>query len=99
MWNLTTGTTSPPAPAKPLKGTVGTVSFPEEELLLQLENDELVDNAWSAPAASGCGGFLIEYLIDPIINSQIGLPSKAGVNEAVLKGQTTVGLAETINEH
>ena len=99
MWNLTTGTTKPPAPAKPLKGTVGQVTFPEEELLLQLENDELVDNTWTAPTATGCGGFLIEYLIDPIINSQIGLPSKSGVNEAVLKGQTTVGIAETINEH
>lgn len=99
LWNLTTGTTKPPAPAKPLKGTVGEVSFPAEELLLQLEGATLVDNTWSAPHASGCGGFLIEYLIDPIIDSQVGLPSAAGVNEAVLTGQTTVGLASVVNEH
>lgn len=99
IWKLTTGTTKPPAPAKPLKGTVGEVSFPGEELLLQLEGVSLVDNTWSAPHASGCGGFLIEYLINPIIDSQIGLPSASGVNESVLTGQTTVGLASVVNEH
>lgn len=99
MWRLTTGTSSPPPPTKPLHGTVGEVTFPEEEVLLQLENVELVDNSWSAPHASGCGGPIVELLINPIIDGQVGLPAAAGVNESVLKGQTTVGQAAVINEH
>jgi hypothetical protein len=99
MWNLTTGTTKPPTGTKALKGTVGVASFPEEERLLQLEGAELVDNTWSAPSASGCGGFLIEYLLNPIINASVGLPSAAGVNESVLTGRITVGTASDVNAH
>ena len=36
--------------------------------ILKLKGTELVDNAWSAPAASGCGGIL-SFLVNPIINA------------------------------
>jgi hypothetical protein len=85
--HLTTGTTAPPPPNKPIKGSSGTF-FEEEEKGLSLTaaiNNSLVDNAYSAPSAEGCGG-LFAFLINPIINHKIGLPSAAGHNTAILNG-------------
>jgi hypothetical protein len=92
--HLTDGTTSPPAPNKPIKGKLGT---PESEVENGFEStvireNTLVDNAFSAPSSEGCGGAL-SFLIDPIINSKIGLPSAAGHNTAILSG--TLNTAET----
>ena len=83
-WELTSGVTSPPKPNEPITGTAGEVEFLEGARILKLKNAELVDNAWSAPTASGCGGIL-SFLVNPIINAQIGLPSAAGKNTAKLK--------------
>jgi hypothetical protein len=83
-WELTPGTTSPPKPNEPITGFGGEVEFLEGARILRLKNAEIVDNAWSAPAASGCGGIL-SFLVNPIINAQIGLPSAAGKNTAKLK--------------
>jgi len=85
IWNLTTGITSPKEPNKPIEGKAGEVTFLEEGLILQLNNDKLVDNNWSAPGATGCGGFPAELLLDPIINAAAGLPASAGKNTAILK--------------
>lgn len=52
--------------------------------ILRSEEAEFVDNAWSAPAATGCGGVLLEGLIDPVINTASGLPAAAGKNTAIL---------------
>jgi hypothetical protein len=85
--HLTTGKTSPPPPNKSISGKLGEV-FEEEEKgqeLLVDNNNSLVDNAFSAPAAEGCGGFF-SFLINPIIDAKIGLPSAAGHNTAVLTG-------------
>jgi hypothetical protein len=100
IWNLTTGETTPPAGYSPLKGKSGTASFTEEAQIFTLTGTELVENNWSAPTASGCGGFLIEYVINPIINSSVGLPSPAGKNEAVLQEETIkIALASEVNKH
>jgi hypothetical protein len=85
IWNLTDGTTNPPAPNKPITGTGGEGEFLEEFSILKLNGNVLVDNAWAAPGVSGCGGFLVELLLNPIINSASGLPSAAGKNTAILK--------------
>jgi hypothetical protein len=98
-WKLTTGTSTPPPPASPLKGTGGTLSFTEAGSILHLRGTELVDNTWSAPHASGCGGFGVELILDPILDSQIGTPSAAGVNEAVLQTSIDVAKAGSVNEH
>src|SRR6201995_4706054 len=85
--HLTTGTTAPPLPNKPIKGNPGHFFIEEEkeqELTAVTENS-LVDNAFSAPVAEGCGGFF-SFLINPIIDSKIGLPSAAGHNTAILNG-------------
>jgi hypothetical protein len=99
LWNLTTGTTSPPAGVAPITGNAGTAKGTESNQILNLLGTELVDNTWSAPGASGCGGFLIEYLINPIINLQVGLPSAAGKNQAVLLTENALARAVAVNEH
>jgi hypothetical protein len=92
--HLTTGTTAPPLPNKPIKGKLGT---PETEVEKEFEStkikeNSLVDNAFSVPVSEGCGGFF-SFLVGPIINSKIGLPSAAGHNTAILSG--TLNTAET----
>jgi hypothetical protein len=100
IWNLTTGYTKPPAGVSPLKGSAGSLIFVEGGLIAEFQNASLVDNAWSAPGASGCGGFPAEYVLDPIINSSVGVPSAAGKNVAALEKTTiSLALAETVNAH
>ncbi len=91
--HLITGTTSPPAPNKPITGKLGT--FGAEEEVLVLTGNSLVDNSFSAPAAEGCGG-LFSFLIDPILDAKIGLPSKAGHNTAILEGTLRTASEEAV---
>ena len=99
IWNLTTGTTSPPPPNTPITGKGGTLEPKEEGEILQVNGSELVDNAWSAPGASGCGGFPAEYILDPIIDSQVGVPSAAGRNTAILQTTSDIATATAVNAH
>jgi hypothetical protein len=82
---LTTGTTSPPAPNQPLTGKVGTIEFKDEFNLTVVRENSLVNNSFAAPGVKGCGG-LFAFLLDPIIDSQLGLPAAAGHNTAILTG-------------
>jgi hypothetical protein len=91
-WELTSGTTSPPGPNKPISGTVGEVEFLEEARILKLKNASIVDNAWSAPSATGCGG-IFSFILDPIVSAAAGLPSAAGKNTAILKNQVYTSTA------
>jgi hypothetical protein len=93
--HLTTGATSPPLPNKSIKGDPGTLTF--EEAVFVLSGNTLVDNAFSAPAAEGCGG-AFSGLIDPILDAKIGLPAKAGSNTAILSGTTKVTSANAVIE-
>ena len=95
--HLTTGTTSPPLPNKPIKGKRGTVVIEEEfeQEVNQLKGNSLVDNAFSAPKSEGCGGFF-SFLIGPIVDSKIGLPSAAGKNTAILNGNLWSASAEAV---
>lgn len=99
MWNLTTGTTSPPAPNKPIKGNPGTGESIEEGGIFRISGTTLVDNAWSAPGASGCGGWPAEYILDPIINAAAGVPAAAGKNTAVQNATSWSSPAEEVNAH
>jgi len=98
-WKLTTGTTSPPAPNKPISGTLGELEFLEGGRILYAPGAKLVDNAWSAPGASGCGGFLVELILDPIINAAAGVPAAAGKNTAILNNAVYVGSAAAIRKN
>jgi hypothetical protein len=80
--NLTTGTTSPNKPNEPITGEVGEINAEDNFEFIEIKENKLVDNAFSAPAASGCGG-IFSILIDPLIDSKIGLPAPDGVNKAI----------------
>jgi hypothetical protein len=99
IWNLTSGTTNPPAPNKAITGSAGEIEFLEEGRILVSKNSKLVDNAWAAPGANGCGGFLVELLLDPIINAASGLPASAGKNTAILKGTLNVASAAAVRKN
>lgn len=82
-FNLTTGTTSPEKPNKPITGVVGELEFKDEFQLVVIKGNKLVDNAYSVPTANGCGG-LLSLLINPAVNLKLGLPSADGNNAAIL---------------
>jgi hypothetical protein len=87
---LTTGTTSPPLPNKPITGSVGELEIKDEANLVILKKNELVNNTFAAPGAEGCGSQILFGLftgiIDSAVNSQLELPSVSGNNTAILKG-------------
>jgi hypothetical protein len=98
----TTGTTSPPAPNKPITGDPGTLSVePDpngfETLGVGFTGATLVDNAYPVPKATGCG--LIPGTLDPLINLAFGLPSAAGKNAVVFSGNdTTFALSPSLDD-
>jgi hypothetical protein len=97
-WNLTTGSTAPPLPNKSISGETGTFEFLEEGEILKNTGNKLVDNAFSVPSASGCGG-LFSIIVNPILNLKIGLPSAAGnKNAATLTGNLQRGFAPAVRE-
>jgi hypothetical protein len=87
---LTTGTTSPPLPNKPITGSVGEPEIKEEGELVILRKNSLVNNTFSAPTAEGCGSQILfglfTGLIDDAVNSELELPSASGNNTAILNG-------------
>jgi hypothetical protein len=93
--DFTSGETSPPPPNKPIKGSAGTFSTNEAGTLITLSGGQLVNNSFGAPGAKGCGGFF-SFLIDPFVNSLVGLPSPAGTNAAVLEGKLQTADAEAV---
>jgi hypothetical protein len=99
MLNLTTGATAPPPPNTSIHGTPGILEFTGEFEIAHLAGNILVDNAWSAPKASGCGGFLLELLVDPVIDATVGLPAAAGENTAILNNEVDLSTAFSVNNH
>jgi hypothetical protein len=86
---LTTGTTTPPekgTPNKPIKGAKGTPSFNSAFTIFTLSGGSLVDNTFAAPGASGCGEGA-SALVDPLVDSILGVPAASGYNTAILTGK------------
>jgi len=99
-WNLTSGTTAPPAGTKPITGSSGTIEVKgEDEGILRLNGAKFVDNTWSAPAATGCGGPGFELVLDPILDASVGVPAAAGKNTASLINVADSAPAEIVNKH
>jgi hypothetical protein len=90
-WKFTTGTTAPPPPNTPITGAAGEIHESEGGQLVQVTGAKLVDNSFAVPGASGCGG-LFSFLIDPFVNSIVGIPAPAGQNTAIL--ENTIELAD-----
>jgi len=93
--NLTTGETSPPPPNKPIHGAAGKLEILEGGALLRLTGGSLVDNAFAAPGANGCGGVL-SPLVDPLVDSLLGVPAAAGHNTAILNGKLEQAAAAAV---
>jgi hypothetical protein len=85
--NLTTGTTSPPAPNRPISGSIGTPSFDEETGILTLANTISVDNAFAVPGASGCG---LLGIANPLVNLKLKLPSAGGNNAMIVENNVAL---------
>jgi hypothetical protein len=84
IWELTSGGA----------GSPGVEKFLEGKLILELSENELVDDKWSAPSANGCGGGL-SFLVDPIVNEQLG-DMTAGHNSAVMENTIYTSAAEAV---
>ncbi len=83
---LTTGTTAPPPPAKPLTGKRPELNFDAEEIFYG-SGGTFAANSFAVPGAQGCalrfgtGGSAIK--VNGLINEMMGLPAPAGFSEMV----------------
>jgi hypothetical protein len=86
--NLTTGTTSPPPPNRPISGSFGTVApLPGGFARIGQVN---VENSFPVPGATECGLGL--GLINSLVNLRLRLPSAAGNNSMVQTSDVAVAL-------
>jgi hypothetical protein len=98
IFEMTLGATSPPAPNKPISGSLGRSGEEYENglELLAFGSSVLVDNAFAVPAAEGCGG-QFSSLVNPIVDAKLGLPSKAGHNTAIIDAKALdIAYAENV---
>jgi hypothetical protein len=82
---LTTGRTDPPKPNNPITGKVGKAKFKDDYNLIVISGSSLVNNAFAAPGAKGCGGTR-SPAVDRAVNAELGLPAAPGHNTAILDG-------------
>lgn len=87
---LTTGTSGK------LTGAAGEISFNKTFDRTIIKKSVLVNNTIAAPSATGCGGAIVELILDPIINAQIGLPAGSGTNAVTLKAELETGAAKSV---
>jgi len=84
--NLTTGTTAPPPPNKPITGKEPFLEFEPTYEIQKANNGTYVDNSFAAPGANGCVLTLFGFIpisINGLVNAQSGLPAAAGTNATV----------------
>jgi hypothetical protein len=94
LLKLTAEETEPPAGTEPIEGETGKIVAIDKGRVLELEGNELVDNTFEAPAATGCGSnAFVEPVVTALVNADVGLPSAAGKNKAILKGNTFLGVS------
>jgi hypothetical protein len=92
LLHLTDKKTEPPAGTEPIEGEEGKIVAIDKGEILELEGNELVDNSFEAPAATGCGvNPLTELVTTELVNADVGLPSAPGKSKAILKGNTFLG--------
>lgn len=92
---LTNGTTAPTAGVAPISGAYGTVDFLDDANLLVNTGVSLVDNTFTAPRATGCGG-AFAWAIDPVVDAKIGLPTAPGESVARFTGDARIGSADRV---
>jgi hypothetical protein len=98
---LTTGTTSPPLPNTPITGSPGSFETKGGGTISILSSNKLVNNSFAAPVAEGCGSQILfglfTGLIDGAVDSELGLPSEAGHNTAILEGRQELATVESVH--
>lgn len=87
--NLTTGTSGT------LTGNLGTVAIVHKSILYTTDT-EVVDGTFAAPGATGCGP---GGLWDSALDTNNGLPSASGNNEAILYGSFDLAQASDVKKH
>ena len=110
--NLQTGVTNPPLPNQPISGDPGTTQIvwtdePNYIGYLQNSGATFVDNAFSVPAASGCGNIalglpivteILDALVSGAVNLKVGLPSAAGKNTAIMNGDSAIAASVYVQD-
>jgi len=91
--NLTDGRTGPPAPNKPIKGSIGEIEGISEgqQELTAANRSLIVDNAFAVPAVNGCSQFYAS-----LVSSDVGLPSPAGHNTAIMSSNLKLAFASEV---
>jgi hypothetical protein len=94
---LRTGPTDPPPPNVPIEGSPGHFEHPgdQESVIVELIENRLVENAFAEPGVSGCGGSL-SFIVDPLLDARLGLPSAAGHNTMVFEDTFFEATAESV---
>lgn len=98
IWSLTSGPTSTLPGTPRMTGTVGQAEYFEKVTIASLPDSELVDNAWAVPKANGCGG-PFSFLVNPIVNASVGLPSAVGKNTARIKTTISTTTAAALEKN
>lgn len=92
---FTDGTTSPPPPNSPITGQLGTITTSGEGRILKIRENEIVNNSYAAPGVIGCGR---GGQLNSAINDALGLPSPAGSNTAIIRGELWQAGVEAVRE-
>lgn len=80
-----------------LTGRAGELTANEAFSLLTFTGGKFVDGTYTAPGVNGCGG-IFSFLVDPLVESILGVPSGSGENSATLEGVLKAGRASAVRE-
>jgi hypothetical protein len=87
--NFTTGSSGS------LKGSAGTLTANEEFTLLTFSGGKFVDGTYTVGHTYGCGG-IFSFLVNPLVESILGVPAGTGENSAYLEGVLKAGNAKAV---
>jgi hypothetical protein len=79
-----------------LRGAAGEFKFSSDYTIISISEGKLVNNAFAAPVAEGCGG-IFSSLVDPLVNSVLGLPAAPGKSSAILEGTLKDAQSEAVS--
>lgn len=86
--DLIVGTTSPPAPNRPITGRMGVPTV--SGTTVTFTGNQNVDNSFAVPGADSCGIGL--GLVNAVINAKLSIPSSAGNNTLIIGNDAAVQL-------
>jgi len=87
--NFTTGTSGA------LTGSAGEFMPNETFTKLTFAGGKFVDGTYKAPGTNGCGG-IFSFLVNPLVESILGVPAGSGKNKATLEGVLEAGRASAV---